>query len=128
MATVSTVDTITNTPQSALVAFAETNNLEILFETFVETRKYQNLQANNKVSFTIGWDPNEQITVQYEGEAQLVEKEQIEDYRKIFLAKKTPCTKKFLLNPRARLYKVTPIWIRYSDYKDDQPIIIEIRP
>lgn len=126
MAVISTIGEKTGNPESALVAFAELDNLEIIFETFFETRKQCNLQKNSKVSFVIGWDTERHITVQYEGDAYLIKEENVEEYKNIFLAKKTPCTEEFLLDSRVRLYKVTPTWIRYSDYTGDSPSVIEI--
>ncbi len=67
LAVISTI-TPKNTPQSAVLEFGETNNLEIIIDMFTSSRKYKNLQTNPNVSLVIGWDEN--ITVQYEGVAQ----------------------------------------------------------
>ena len=42
------------TPQSALVGFAVTPELEIVFDTVKSSRKYPNLVANPACSFVIG--------------------------------------------------------------------------
>ena len=41
-------------PQAALVGYAITPDFEILFDTLQTTRKYRNMTANPRVSFTIG--------------------------------------------------------------------------
>ncbi len=53
------------TPQSALVGIAVTPELEIIFDTVMNSRKARNLMANPLCSFVIGWAG--ETTVQYEG-------------------------------------------------------------
>jgi uncharacterized protein YhbP (UPF0306 family) len=126
MATISTIAPGSLQPESALIAFTQTNKLEIIFETFVDTRKWNNLQQNPHVSLVIGWDTKHYLTVQYEGIATpAANDEQAESYVRSFLAKDTPCTEKFLRDTRVRLFKVRPAWIRYADYTGGAPAIIE---
>ena len=113
LAVISTVDEVENVPQSALIAFTQNDNLEIYFMTFFDSRKYINLQKNASVSFVIGFD---YITVQYEGVACELMGTAIQEALKAFSLKDTPCSLDFRKNPRARFFKVTPTWIRYSDY------------
>jgi hypothetical protein len=54
-----------NTPQSALVGIAVTEDLEIVFDTVKTSRKYPNLIARPACSFVMGWAGEK--TVQYEG-------------------------------------------------------------
>jgi uncharacterized pyridoxamine 5'-phosphate oxidase family protein len=126
LAVISTVDTSSEKPESALVAFAELNTFELIFETYRYTRKYENIMKNKHVAFVIGWDLKKHITLQYEGLAHLLKEEEIEVYTKIFLKKDTPCTEKFLFHLDATLFKVSPIWIRYSDYSIEPPQIIDL--
>lgn len=126
LAVIATNSTTADAPESALIAFAELPNLGIIFETFSETRKHDNLQKNNHVSLVIGWG-DDQITLQYEGIARPIPKNETEKYLKIFAAKDTPCTEVFLRNPRVRLYKVKPTWLRYSNYSCETPEFIEHR-
>ena len=63
-------------PQAAVLEFGDTDDLEIIIDTFPTARKYENLRQNKSVSLVIGWDEN--ITVQYEGEAQELEGEELE--------------------------------------------------
>lgn len=125
LAVISTLSSEGPKPESALIAFAETEEFELIFETFFDTRKYTNLKSNNRVSFVIGWDFNKYITLQYEGNAIELEENEIDYYKNIFKAKKTPCTDKFLQNPKVRLFKVVPTWFRYSNYTKAKPLILE---
>jgi len=126
MATISTIDVNGAKPESALIAFAELDNLEVIFETFYNTRKYNNLQRNSSVALVVGWDTKHHITLQYEGKAQQVTDAEVLTYRDIFLHKKTPCTEEFLLDPRVRLYRVQPTWIALSDYTGKTPKVTEL--
>lgn len=125
MATISTIMPGLLQPESALIAFAQTDKLEIIFESFADTRKWRNLQKNQHVALVVGWDVKRHITLQYEGLANAIPVSEIEKYATIFLAKDTPCSETFLHDPRVRLFKVRPTWIRYSDYTGTVPVIFE---
>src|ERR1700730_3023026 len=66
-----------NEPQSALVGFAITADLKIIFDTVSSSRKYFNLLKNSAISFVIG-SGNEQ-TIQYEGIAKMPAEAELED-------------------------------------------------
>ncbi|MEO6536152.1 MAG: pyridoxamine 5'-phosphate oxidase family protein [Candidatus Paceibacterota bacterium] len=129
MGVISTVHKSDGAPESALVAFAETSDFKLIFQTLTAARKYVNLKTDPRVSFVIGWeiDKQHQITLQYEGSAMEIvnEDSDYQEYRKIFEQKKTPCTTDFLDNPKSRLFLIEPRWIGYSDYSSDVPRIIE---
>jgi pyridoxine/pyridoxamine 5'-phosphate oxidase len=112
-------------PQSAVVAFSETKNLEIIFGTFSTTRKYKNLQENKNVSIVIGWDEAENITVQYEGTAEEVKGKELETCREIQL-KKNPSSRKYAYEKEQRYFKIKPTWIRYSDFSKEPEEIFNI--
>ena len=119
---VATIDAQNNKPESAVVAFSETKNLEIIFGTFIDTRKFKNLLNNPNIAFTIGW---EDITIQYEGIARLAEGAVEEDLRNIHLAK-NPASKKYAFHENQKFFKITPKWIRYSDFSFDPEKIFEV--
>ena len=124
LAVVSTIDSKESRPEAALVVYSETENLELIFATFSDSRKYENLQKNQKVALVIGgWD--EDITVQYEGIAKELEGADVEEYRKIHLAK-NPESEEYAYDEKQRFFKVTPTWIRYSDLTKEPPEIFEI--
>lgn len=126
MATISTVAKNSDQPESALIAFTQTEDLEIVFESFAGTRKWNNIKSNPRVALVVGWSLDNYITLQYEGVAAPISDSGKEVYIQLFLDKDTPCTEKFLRDPRVQLYKVTPTWIRYSDYTNDKPKIVEL--
>lgn len=101
-----------NGPESAVLEFGETEELELIFDTLTSSRKYKNLQKNKNVSFVIGWDEN--ITVQYEGVAEELKGSEAEKYKEIYFAK-NPRAKKWEKQEGIAFFKVTPRWIRYSD-------------
>lgn len=111
LAVISTVNS-QNEPESAVLEFGETENLELIFDTKSTSRKYKNLKTNQNASFVIGWDEN--ITIQYEGAAEELTTENQNAYREIYWLK-NPDAKRWSANPEIVYFKVTPKWIRYSD-------------
>ena len=99
-------------PQGAVVEFAMTDDVEIVFNTFTTYRKYANLTANPKVSFTIGWEHD--VTVQYEGLARELSGDEEKKYKEIF-AKKIHNASKWDAYPETRYFAIKPTWIRYND-------------
>lgn len=110
-------------PESAVLEFGETDELELIFDTFKSSRKYKKLQTNTYVAFVIGWDDD--ITVQYEGIAGEVVGEQASKYKKAYWAK-NPKAERWESREGITYFKVTPTWIRYSDLTVDPWNIIEI--
>ncbi len=72
-------------PQSAVLEFSETDDLEIVFDTLSTSRKYKNLKNDKNVSLVIGWDEN--VTVQYEGEANELSGAELEKCKNIYFEK-----------------------------------------
>jgi len=107
-------------PESALIGFAEDEAGNLYFQTKESSRKAANLQLNNKVSFVIGWDVASLTTLQYQGTAERVTAEtEISAFKQRFIDKKSPAAQ-YLENPDVQFYKVTPSWLRYSNYKEQQ--------
>lgn len=109
-------------PQAAAIDFSVRDTLEIVFDTFEHTRKFLNLSTSSHVAFVVGWDNN--ITVQYEGDASRVPARDIERYQEEHLAS-VPAEREFV-EKGAVIFKVDPRWIRYSDFTKDPPDIIEV--
>lgn len=110
-------------PEAAVIEYGETENLELIFDAFVSSRKYQNLIKNPKTAFVIGWDEN--ITVQYEGEARELKGEDLNKYKEIYF-KKNPRAKKWEGREGIVYFKIIPKWIRYSDLNKDPWEVFEI--
>lgn len=110
---ISTIDSEGNKPEAACIAFAEKENLDLIFGTSSKSRKYQNLQSNPNVSFVIGWS-DEEGTIQYEGIAtELTGEESLEHGR--ILADKNENARVFLTKEDQRYFIVKPKWIRLVD-------------
>ncbi len=110
------------TPEAAAIDFSVRDNLEIVFDTFKETRKYPNLLQKNDVAIVVGWDDN--ITVQYEGKAFEVPSSEVEAYKKEHI-EKVPFEKQFV-DRGAVMFKIIPRLIRYSDFNKEPPERIEL--
>jgi pyridoxine/pyridoxamine 5'-phosphate oxidase len=119
---ISTVDS-KNVPESAVILFAKTPQLEFIFYTFPTSRKYKNMKDNPSVSFVIGWD--ERITVQYVGIAEELQKKDLKKYRDLFF-KQNPKAIKWEGKKDIAYFKVTPKWIRYTNLNKDPWQIFEI--
>lgn len=115
-------------PESALVAFAEDDQLCVYFQTGRHTRKAANLKQNPKVSFVFGLTLDVKMTVQYEGyAAQIANEHDLIKCKQLFVAKNSPTTERYFNHPTAIFFKVLPTWIGCSDYTKDKPDVIEIK-
>ena len=112
------------TPQSALMGIAITPQLEIIFDTVKTSRKYPNLIARPACSFVIGgWAAGEQ-TVQYEGQAEELTSPELERYQQLYF-KTWPDGPARMSWPGIVYFVVRPVWIRYSDFDQNPPLIQE---
>ncbi len=111
-----------NTPQCALVGIAATRELEIVFDTIKSSRKYGNLIHTPRAAFVIGWD--DEITLQYEGEAREPSGDELQHYREVYFAK-WPEGRDRLTWPGITHFVVAPRWIRYSDFNEGSREIVE---
>lgn len=107
-------------PTSALVGIAVTERLEIIFDTVISSRKHLNLQNDPHVALVIGWD--DETTIQYEGTATLLGDNDAA-YKEIYYTafpdgRQSAVTWSGLVH-----YKVSPCWIRYSNF--NEPVQIE---
>jgi hypothetical protein len=109
-------------PQSALVGIAVTPRLEIIFDTVAKSRKFANIARDPRVAFVIGWQG--EITVQYEGIARQISSSEIGPYHEIYF-RKFPDGPARLKWEGITYYVVAPKWIRYSDYNQSPPEIVE---
>ncbi len=119
---VSSVNSAENKPESAVVAFTETEDLEIIFGTFSTTRKHRNLLENPNACFVTGWD---NITIQYEGVATKLEGEAFEEARQRHMDKKGG-PDEYTYHPLQTLFKLTPCWVRYTAVTLEPPTVYEL--
>ena len=100
-------------PVAALMGFAATPELEIIFDTVRSSRKYPILKENPQVAWVIGCTT--EVTVQYEGLAEELEGEELAKYKKIYFHKfrDGPARQNW---PGIAYFVVRPKWVRYCDY------------
>jgi len=110
-------------PESAAIEFGVTGEVEIIFDTYITYRKYKNLQTNSRVAFVV-WE--EDVTVQYEGDAiEISDVTVLKQIKTVFFSQ-VPEAKKFDQAKDVRFFKVSPIWIRYRDYKLSPEPLFEV--
>jgi hypothetical protein len=102
-----------------------TDELEIVFDTLSDTRKYRNFVANPKACVVIGWEGEK--TVQLEGEAFLPAGEELVRYRSIYFSR-WPDGLIRQTWPGLAYVVIRPRWIRYSDFSQVPAIIEEYFP
>lgn len=122
---VATIALGSQTPESAVVAVSETENLEIVFASHADARKNKNIAQNSHISAVIGWDTILKTTVQFEGIAVLLEgteREECETYHCV----KNKGSRKYWNDPEEQYFKVIPRWIRYSNHSVDPKEIWEL--
>jgi PPOX class probable F420-dependent enzyme len=110
-------------PQAAVVGFAVSDDLEIVFDTMETTRKYRNLRADPRIALAIGWD--DEITAQIEGVADFPAGEELERVREDYFVA-YPEGRDRLAWPGITHVRVRPTWIRYSDFTKDPPQTVEM--
>lgn len=100
-------------PEAALMGFAVTPALEIIFDTVKSSRKYPNLKKNPRVAWVIGCTT--EVTVQYEGIAEELGGDELVKYKRPYFAKfpEGPARESW---PGITYFVVRPKWVRYCDY------------
>jgi len=109
-AVVSTLHSDKEGVESAVVSFAETPDLEIIFGTSNLTRKYKNLQSDSHISFVVGWS-SYTGSLQFEGLAREMSPDQIKSFETL-LTKKNILNKIFLHKKNQKWFIVKPTWAR----------------
>lgn len=97
-------------PESAIVGFSHTEQLNIIIGTSKKSRKYANVTQNPHVSIVIG---NQMAEVQYEGDIEvLAEGDYKEMVENVHIAK-LPGAAEYREDPNQAYMKVTPTWVRF---------------
>ncbi len=109
-------------PESALVAFSENDDIEILIGTSSESRKYKNIKNNKNVSLVFGFGGEK--TLQYEGLAKLVESNEVGQHIERHL-QKNPGSQKYHEEPTQKYIMISPTWARLT--KSEPGVIEEVR-
>jgi hypothetical protein len=109
-------------PQSALVGIALTPSLEIVFDTLGQSRKARNLVREPKCSLVICCSG--EVTVQLEGLATQRRPDEEGEWKEAYFQAWPEC-RDHLRWPGLMYFVVSPTWIRYSDYGQSPPEIVE---
>jgi len=110
-------------PEAAVVGVAVTDDLELVFDTLGNTRKAANLRRDPRIALVIGWD--EEQTVQYEGLADEPSGAELARLRHRYF-EQFPDGPERLSWPGITYFRVRPTWVRYSDFRTPQAMIIEL--
>ena len=117
----------TGIPQAAIVGFAVSEQLELIFDTLESSRKANNLLANPRIALVIGgWDQHDPRTLQYEGLADFPAGAELERIRAIYLSV-FPDGQDRRLWPGITYVRVKPLWVRLSDFRFQPPNIHELK-
>lgn len=101
-------------PQAAVVGFAVTDDLELVFDTLGGTRKAHNLRLEPRIALVIGWDDDQ--TVQLEGVADEPSGPELARLKRVYfgvfpdgVARESWADISY--------FRVRPHWARYSDFR-----------
>ena len=126
----------TQEPMAATIFFSVDNKLNFYFMTKSFTRKFNNIEQNNKVSLVVGTG-NVPVTAQIQGKAEKIVdpeelKTRLDELKNVF-------TKNEFVGPLFEIvgeeneiiiFKITPSWIRWLDLREggDNNEFIQILP
>lgn len=120
IAVVSSVS-IDGAPQSAVVGVAVTPDLELIFDTLDTTRKYRNIQRDDRVSAVL-WAG--EATAQIEGKARILAGRKLAEYQAIYFDA-FPDGRARQTWPGIAYVCITPHRIRFSDFGVPLPVVME---
>ena len=120
--------TVNSAPQAAVIGVAVTDAFEIVFDTIGASRKAQNLRVNRRVALVLGncYDGDER-TIQYEGLADEPRGEELDRLKSVYFDV-FPDGRERQTWPGLTYFRVTPTWVRYSNYNANPPEIVEFEP
>jgi pyridoxine/pyridoxamine 5'-phosphate oxidase len=113
---------VSGAPQAAVVGVAVTDALELVFDTLGDSHKARNLRRDGRVAVVMGWDQEQ--TVQIEGIADEPSGAELERIKNVYFDK-FPDGPSRLSWPGLTYVRVRPTWIRYSDFRGADPVIVE---
>jgi nitroimidazol reductase NimA-like FMN-containing flavoprotein (pyridoxamine 5'-phosphate oxidase superfamily) len=111
-------------PQAAVVGYAVSGNLEIVFDTIGTTRKVQNLRRQPRIALVVGWDDEQ--TVQIDGVADEPKSDELERLKKVYF-RAWPDGVERQSWKDITYVRVRPTWARYSDFRPGGKIV-EVDP
>jgi hypothetical protein len=112
-------------PQAAVIGFVVSDDFHIFFDTVDATRKAKNLRRYPLISFVIGGlIKGDERTVQYDGIADEPTGKELDSLKELYFSRFPDGRER--QNWKGLIYiRAKPIWIRYSDFNQDPPEILE---
>ena len=115
----------TNTPQAAVIGFVITDDFEIFFDSAIANRKVGNLRCNPAIAFVIGGlVQGDERTAQYEGIIDEPVGSELTRLQEFYYARFSDGSERQRW-PGIVYFRVRPKWIRYSDYNQNPPQVVE---
>jgi pyridoxine/pyridoxamine 5'-phosphate oxidase len=112
-------------PQAAVVGIVVTDRFEVFFDTLANARKAVNLRHNPAAALVIGpAAAGSERTVQLEGVADEPTGAELERLLELYFAT-FPDGRERQQWPGISYWRVSPTWLRYSDFSVDPPEIVE---
>jgi hypothetical protein len=107
-------------PQAAVVGFAVSDDLEIVFDTIDDTRKAKNLRRDPRIALVVGWDDEQ--TVQIEGVADEPGGDDLARLKSVYFGVYPDGVER--QGWKGITYvRVRPTWARYSDFRPGGRIV-----
>jgi hypothetical protein len=100
-------------PQAAVVGYAVSDRLELIFDTLASTRKYANLRRDPRVALVVGWDAEQ--TLQLEGLVDEPSGDDLVRLKQLYLAAFPDGVERESW-PGISYLRVRPHWARFSDF------------
>ena len=112
-------------PQAAIVGIIVSDRFEVFFDTLTSSRKTVNLRHNSAAALVIGpATAGAERTVQFEGAADEPTGTELERLLELYFAR-FPDGRERQRWPGITYWRVSPTWLRYSDFSIDPPEIME---
>jgi pyridoxamine 5'-phosphate oxidase-like protein len=132
LATVATISA-DGGPEAAVVGVAVSDRLELVFDTLDTSRKFLNVKGEPRIAAVFGAagayrsGKHDERSLQYEGMADVPVGEELGRVQESIYFKQFPDGRARMKWAHIAYVRVTPVWIRYSDYNVSPPRIVELR-
>jgi hypothetical protein len=110
-------------PQAAVVGYAVSDELEIVFDTIGTTRKAENLRRDGRVSLVVGWDDEQ--TAQIDGLADEPTGADLDRLKQVYFAAWPDGVERQAWEG-ITYFRVRPKWVRYSDFRPASQQVVEV--
>ena len=114
------------TPQIAVIGVVVSDRFEVFFDTLDTTRKAANLRRNPAIAMALGPTAGAtERTVQLEGTADEPRGDDLQRLLALYF-ERFPDGRDRQRWPGIIYVRVTPAWLRYSDFSADPPLVAEL--